>query len=120
MKLSLALLIAACDALVAPPAPKRATQLRAVAAPQDSYKITLLPGDGIGPEITTATVKALVAAGKTKGVTFDFDEQLLGGCAIDKEGTPWPDKTLESCKAADSILMAAIGGPKWDGNPREL
>ena len=121
MKLSLALLVAACDALIAPPAPKPTkTQLRAVAAPQDSYKITLLPGDGIGPEITTATVKALVAAGKTKGVTFDFDEQLLGGCAIDKEGTPWPDKTLESCKAADSILMAAIGGPKWDGNPREL
>ena len=89
MKLSLALLIAACDALVAPPAAKPTkTQLRAVAAPQDSYKITLLPGDGIGPEITTATVKALVAAGETKGVTFDFDEQLLGGCAIDKEGTP--------------------------------
>ena len=120
MKLSLALLVAACDALIAPPAPKRTRQLRAVAAPQDSYKITLLPGDGIGPEITTATVKALVAAGKTKGVTFDFDEQLLGGCAIDAAGTPWPDKTLESCKAADSILMAAIGGPKWDGNPREL
>jgi 3-isopropylmalate dehydrogenase len=121
MKLSLALLVAACDALIAPPAPKPTkTQLRAVAAPQDSYKITLLPGDGIGPEITTATVKALVAAGKTKGVTFDFDEQLLGGCAIDKEGTPWPDKTLKSCQAADSILMAAIGGPKWDGNPREL
>jgi len=122
MKLSLALTVIACgDALVAP-APKqtRTGQLRAVKGPQDSYKITLLPGDGIGPEITTATVKVLDAAGKTKGVTFNYDEQLLGGCAIDAAGTPWPDETLKSCQAADSILMAAIGGPKWDGNPREL
>jgi len=80
----------------------------------------LLPGDGIGPEITTATVKALVAAGETAGVSFSFDEQLLGGAAIDATGSPWPAATLESCQAADSILMAAIGGPKWDGNPRNL
>ncbi len=92
----------------------------AVASPQSSYKITLLPGDGIGPEITAATVKALNAAGATKGVSFEYDEQLLGGCAIDAAGTPWPEATLKSCQAADSILMAAIGGPKWDGNPREL
>ena len=120
MKLSLALVIACGDALVAP-APKqtRTGPLRAVKGPQDSYKITLLPGDGIGPEITTATVKVL-PAGETKGITFNYDEQLLGGCAIDAAGTPWPDATLKSCRAADSILMAAIGGPKWDGNPRGL
>ncbi|EGB13052.1 hypothetical protein AURANDRAFT_18502 [Aureococcus anophagefferens] len=92
----------------------------AVSSPQSNYKITLLPGDGIGPEITAATVKALNAAGATKGVSFEYDEQLLGGCAIDAAGTPWPEATLKSCQAADSILMAAIGGPKWDGNPREL
>ncbi|KAH8053635.1 3-isopropylmalate dehydrogenase [Aureococcus anophagefferens] len=90
------------------------------AGTESSYKITLLPGDGIGPEITAATVKALNAAGATKGVSFEYDEQLLGGCAIDAAGTPWPEATLKSCQAADSILMAAIGGPKWDGNPREL
>lgn len=53
-------------------------------------------------------------------MSFSFDEQLLGGAAIDATGSPWPAATLESCQAADSILMAAIGGPKWDGNPRDL
>jgi 3-isopropylmalate dehydrogenase len=113
---------ATAGALVAPSArsARAAPRMMAVASPQSSYKITLLPGDGIGPEITAATVKALNAAGATKGVSFEYDEQLLGGCAIDAAGTPWPEATLKSCQAADSILMAAIGGPKWDGNPREL
>ena len=117
----LATFAATAGALVAPSA--RSTRViprTAVSSPQSSYKITLLPGDGIGPEITAATVKALNAAGATKGVSFEYDEQLLGGCAIDAAGTPWPEATLKSCQAADSILMAAIGGPKWDGNPREL
>ena len=117
----LATFAATAGALVAPSARStRAAPRNAVASPQSSYKITLLPGDGIGPEITAATVKALNAAGATKGVSFEYDEQLLGGCAIDAAGTPWPEATLKSCQAADSILMAAIGGPKWDGNPREL
>jgi 3-isopropylmalate dehydrogenase len=118
----LATFAATAGALVAPSArsTRGAPRMMAVAAPQSSYKITLLPGDGIGPEITAATVKALNAAGATKGVSFEYDEQLLGGCAIDAAGTPWPEATLKSCQAADSILMAAIGGPKWDGNPREL
>ena len=117
----LATFAATAGALVAPSA--RSTSgapFMALTTPQSSYKITLLPGDGIGPEITAATVKALNAAGATKGVSFEYDEQLLGGCAIDAAGTPWPEATLKSCQAADSILMAAIGGPKWDGNPREL
>merc|ERR1719181_2367862 len=117
----LATFAATAGALVAPSARStRGAPRQAVKAPQSSYKITLLPGDGIGPEITAATVKALNAAGATKGVSFEYDEQLLGGCAIDAAGTPWPEATLKSCQAADSILMAAIGGPKWDGNPREL
>ena len=85
-----------------------------------SYKITLLPGDGIGPEITDATVAALEAVGKAKGITFDFDTQLIGGSAIDATGGPWPAATLESCQKADSILLAAIGGPKWDSVAREI
>ena len=117
----LALACSTAGALVAPSARStRGAPRAAVSSPQSSYKITLLPGDGIGPEITAATVKALNAAGATKGVSFEYDEQLLGGCAIDAAGTPWPEATLKSCQAADSILMAAIGGPKWDGNPREL
>ena len=117
----LATFAATAGALVAPSARStRGAPRAALASPQSSYKITLLPGDGIGPEITAATVKALNAAGATKGVSFEYDEQLLGGCAIDAAGTPWPEATLKSCQAADSILMAAIGGPKWDGNPREL
>ena len=117
----LATFAATAGALVAPSARStRGAPRQALGSPQSSYKITLLPGDGIGPEITAATVKALNAAGATKGVSFEYDEQLLGGCAIDAAGTPWPEATLKSCQAADSILMAAIGGPKWDGNPREL
>ena len=117
----LATFAATAGALVAPSARStRGAPRMALKFPQSSYKITLLPGDGIGPEITAATVKALNAAGATKGVSFEYDEQLLGGCAIDAAGTPWPEATLKSCQAADSILMAAIGGPKWDGNPREL
>ena len=116
----LATFAATAGALVAPSARSTRGAPRMAVAKQSSYKITLLPGDGIGPEITAATVKALNAAGATKGVSFEYDEQLLGGCAIDAAGTPWPEATLKSCQAADSILMAAIGGPKWDGNPREL
>ena len=118
----LATFAATAGALVAPSArsTRGAPRMAVAGGPQSSYKITLLPGDGIGPEITAATVKALNAAGATKGVSFEYDEQLLGGCAIDAAGTPWPEATLKSCQAADSILMAAIGGPKWDGNPREL
>lgn len=92
----------------------------AVDTAKSSYKITLLPGDGIGPEITTATLPSLKAVGAHFGFSFEFDEALIGGVAIDETGTPWPEKTLESCRNADSVLLAAIGGPKWDGNPREL
>ena len=80
MKLSLALLVA-CDALVAPPAPKRATQLRAVAAPQDSYKITLLPGDGIGPEIA----KSVRLVFETAGVPLQWEEHHFSPEYIDPE-----------------------------------
>jgi len=79
-----------------------------------SVRICLLPGDGIGPEITAEAVKVLLTIGQREGVVFDFHEALLGGIAIDETGTPLPDETLAEAHAADAVLLAAIGGPKWD------
>ncbi len=79
-----------------------------------TYRICLLPGDGIGPEITAEAVKVLGAIGAREGVGFEFAEALLGGIAIDETGTALPDATLEAAHAADAVLLAAIGGPKWD------
>ena len=79
-----------------------------------TYRICLLPGDGIGPEITAEAVKVLGVIGAKHGVEFEFDEALLGGVAIDATGTALPDETLAKAQAADAVLLAAIGGPKWD------
>jgi 3-isopropylmalate dehydrogenase len=79
-----------------------------------TYRICLLPGDGIGPEITAEAVKVLRAVGAVEGAEFVFDEALLGGAAIDATGSPLPDETLAKAKVADAVLLAAIGGPKWD------
>lgn len=79
-----------------------------------SYKITLLPGDGIGPEIIAEGVKVLNAVGDKYGVAFDCSEALIGGIAIDECGSALPDETLEAAKASDAVLLAAVGGPKWD------
>jgi 3-isopropylmalate dehydrogenase len=77
-------------------------------------RICLLPGDGIGPEICAEAVKALEAIGEAEGVTFEFEEALLGGIAIDETGNPLPSDTVEAAHRADAVLLAAIGGPKWD------
>ena len=77
-------------------------------------KITLLPGDGIGPEIVTATVKVMDAAAKKFGFSLEYDHQLLGGCAIDAYNDPYPEVTQKSANAADAVLLGAVGGPKWD------
>ncbi|MCE5190739.1 MAG: 3-isopropylmalate dehydrogenase [Actinomycetia bacterium] len=76
--------------------------------------ICLLPGDGIGPEITAEAVKALGAIGERFGMAFTFAEALLGGAAIDATGSPLPEATLAAARGADAVLLAAIGGPKWD------
>ena len=80
-------------------------------------RIVLLPGDGIGPEIMAAAVQVLERLGD-----FELDEQLLGGASIDVHGTALTDEVLESCRSADAVLLAAVGGPKWDttdpGAPR--
>jgi 3-isopropylmalate dehydrogenase len=73
-------------------------------------KIILLPGDGIGPEITAPTLEVLSAV----GTAFDYEEHLFGGASIDAHGTALTDETLAACQAADAVLLAAVGGPKWD------
>ncbi len=83
------------------------------------YRITLLPGDGIGPEITSVAVAALKVVGARHGLEFDFAEALIGGVAIDATGSPLPEATLQACRQSDAVLLAAIGGYKWDDLPRE-
>src|SRR4051812_19539999 len=72
-------------------------------------KIALLPGDGIGPEILPAATRVLDAVGE-----FEYEEHLFGGASIDAHGTALTDEVLAACKSADAVLLAAVGGPKWD------
>ncbi len=83
----------------------------------NNYKITLLKGDGIGPEIVNQAVKVLDKAAEKFDFTVTYDEALLGGCAIDATGVPLPEETVAKCKASDSVLLGAVGGPKWDNQP---
>jgi 3-isopropylmalate dehydrogenase len=76
-------------------------------------KITLLSGDGIGPEVVAEGVKVLQAVAAQFGHSFEFTEALIGGIAIDTTGNPLPDETLAACKASDAVLLGAVGGPKW-------
>ena len=82
------------------------------------YRITLLLGDGIGPEIMSVTVEVLKAIAPQFDLEFEFTEALMGGVAIDATGNPLPEETLEICKNSDAVLLAAIGGYKWDDLPR--
>jgi 3-isopropylmalate dehydrogenase len=76
--------------------------------------IAVLGGDGIGPEVVGETLKVLNVVAKKFGHSFTFNEALLGGIAIDRTGTAMPDETVTICKAADAVLLGAVGGPKWD------
>ena len=76
-----------------------------------SYKITLLRGDGIGPEIVGEAVKVLDVTAKKFGFGVEYQDALLGGCAIDATGVPLPQETINMCKASDSVLLGAVGGP---------
>ncbi len=82
-----------------------------------TYKIAVLKGDGIGPEIVDQAIKALDQAAKKHGFAVDYDYQLLGGAAIDATGSPLPEATIEACRNASSVLLGAVGGPKWDKEP---
>lgn len=87
---------------------------------EQQYRITLLPGDGIGPEIMTVAVEVLRVVGDQMDLHFDFQEALIGGAAIDATGEPLPSATLDMCRNSDAVLLAAIGGYKWDSLPRHL
>ena len=76
--------------------------------------VAVLPGDGIGPEVTTEAVQVLEAVGQRFGHEFQFSYGLLGGCAIDAAGNPLPAETVMLCQASDAVLLGAVGGPKWD------
>ena len=78
------------------------------------FNITLLPGDGIGPEVVSEAVRVLEVIASKYNHTFNFQERLMGGCSIDKYGQSITDETLADCKASDAVLLGAVGGPKWD------
>ncbi len=79
-----------------------------------NFKITLLPGDGIGPEVVAEAVRVLDVVASKFGHSFTYAERLMGGCSIDKYGSSLTDETLADCQAADAVLLGAVGGPKWD------
>ena len=83
-----------------------------------NYHITLLPGDGIGPEIMAVAVDVLKVVGNQFNLNFEFQEAPIGGVAIDATGKPLPTETLEMCRNSNGVLLAAIGGYKWDNLPR--
>ena len=78
------------------------------------FNLAVLPGDGVGPEVTNEAIKVLQAAGKRFGHKFNLHYGLLGGIAIDKEGVALSPETLKLCKSSDAVLLGAVGGPKWD------
>ena len=80
-----------------------------------TYKIVLLPGDGVGPEVIAATKAVLQIIGDFYDHEFQFSEHLIGGAAIDAVKNPLPQTTIDACLASDGVLLSAVGGPKWDG-----
>lgn len=78
------------------------------------HKVVLLPGDGIGPEVTDAAVQVMKTAAESFNVTLKFDERLIGGCSYEKFGTPLTDETLQACYDSDAVFLGAVGGPKWE------
>ncbi len=85
-----------------------------------TYKITVLRGDGIGPEIVDECIKVLDAVGEKYNFKIQYDYRLLGGCAIDATGVPYPNETSLACKQSDAVLLGAVGGEKWDSLPGDI
>ena len=79
-----------------------------------NFNLTVLPGDGVGPEVTEESVKVLQAVGRKSGHSFKLTSRLIGGAAIDGEGAAVSKETLKICKRSDAVLLGAVGGPKWD------
>src|SRR5450830_1362764 len=85
-----------------------------------SKQILILPGDGIGPEIMAEAVKVLELANTKYSLGFELSHDVIGGAAIDKHGVPLADETLDRARAADAVLLGAVGGPKWDKIDRDI
>jgi 3-isopropylmalate dehydrogenase len=83
----------------------------------DTYSITILAGDGIGPEVMTQALRVLRAVEKKFSIVLNFNEQLVGGSAIDAYGKALPEDTLKACEQADAVLFGSVGGPKWESLP---
>ena len=81
-------------------------------------KIVVLPGDGIGPEVTAQAVKVLKVIGSKYHIDFEFDYGLIGAEAIDKTGTALPDETIDKCLSAHAVLLGAVGHPRFDNDPK--
>jgi len=84
------------------------------------YKIALLPGDGIGKEVTYAAVQVMQAVAESFNITLEFKEQLIGGCSYDKHQSPLTDETIQACYDSDAVFLGAVGGPKWEKLPHHL
>ena len=84
-----------------------------------TFRIAVLPGDGIGQEVTAEAVRVLRAVAKGGPASFEFEHALVGGAAIDATGTPLPPETLKLCRSAHAILFGSVGGPRWDSLPQE-
>jgi len=84
------------------------------------YKIALLPGDGIGQEVTHAAMQVMLAVAESFNITFEFKEQLIGGCSYDKHQSPLTDETIQTCYDSDAVFLGAVGGPKWEKLPHHL
>lgn len=98
-----------------------ATSSATASAPSATkFRVALLAGDGIGPEIASVATRALDAAGAAVGVSLDYTAAPVGGAALDVAGVPLPDDTLAACRSSDAVLLACIGGPKWDAVDRAL
>ena len=83
-----------------------------------TIRIVLLPGDGVGPEVTASARAALEAVGSRFGLEFAFAEHAIGGAAIDSHGEPLPAETQAACLASHAVFLGAVGGPKWDGGQK--
>src|SRR5215208_2583953 len=80
-------------------------------------KVAILPGDGVGPEVTGEAVRVLQAVAAINGYKFEFEEHAVGGAAIRQFGSPLPRKTLDACLASDAVLLGAVGAPEYDRLP---
>ncbi len=87
---------------------------------EKQWKICVLPGDGIGPEITRQAVKVVTAVAEYFKIPLEIEEALIGGAALEKEGMPLPMSTVNRCRAADAILLGAVGDPRWDNQPLSM